>query len=223
MVGAAQSMDDLKRYFDGTSEAPPFTGSRFELLFGGGDREETADMITADDLVAVQLLSVSVPGGAALDLLEGHLGLEIGMRLGHIPTDVDLGTSEAAAQFVDGSAAQEAYALLKSPYRIGWVTATKLLARKRPRLVPVYDRVVRCAVGMPARPWLWFNERFAENGGELAAALRELRADAGVPERVSLPRVLDVVLWMRHHQLHRTSRCVRAEFTHLANDPRDGN
>ena len=188
VVGAAQSLEDLKRYFEGTPEAPPFTGGRFELLFGGGDREETANMIAADDLVAVQLLSVSVPGVAALNLLEGQLGKEVAMQLRHIPTDVDLGTPEAAAQFVDGSAAQEAYALLKSPYKIGWVTATKLLARKRPRLVPVYDRVVRCAVGTPAGPWLWFQERFAENGGELAAALRELRADAGVSEGVSLPR-----------------------------------
>ena len=29
VVGAAQSMEDLKRYFDGTSEAPPFTGIRW--------------------------------------------------------------------------------------------------------------------------------------------------------------------------------------------------
>ncbi|WP_406130679.1 DUF6308 family protein [Streptomyces canus] len=36
----------------------PFTGSRFEHLAGGGDRQAVANVVTADDLIAVQTLSV---------------------------------------------------------------------------------------------------------------------------------------------------------------------
>ena len=58
---------------------------------------------------------------------------------------------------------------------MGWVTAGKLLARKRPRLIPVYDRVVRCALGRPAKPWRWLNDAFALD----AEALPGRRAATG--------------------------------------------
>ena len=73
---------------------------------------------------------------------------------------------------------------------LGWVSASKLLARKRPWLIPVSDRVVRCAPGAPRGPWLWLNDRLGEDAGELAMQLLGLRADAGVPESVPAPRVL---------------------------------
>ncbi len=215
VVHDPRSAVDLERYFVGTNGALALTGSRFESLCGGGDREETANLIAADDLVAVELLSVNVPQLAALALLEGPLGRAVAEQLSLIRTDVDLGTPAAADALAPGAPARKAYTLLESPRNIGWVTATKLLARKRPRLVPVYDRVVRCAVGAPAGPWWWFHERFAENNYELATVLRELRLTVEVPDRVSPPRVLDVVLWMRHHHTHRTTHCARVEFPDL--------
>ena len=36
-----------------------------------------------------------------------------------------------------------------SEHGIGFVTAGKLMARKRPRLIPVYDDVVKCALDEP--------------------------------------------------------------------------
>ncbi|WP_245936397.1 DUF6308 family protein [Streptomyces cahuitamycinicus] len=36
------------------------TGSRFEHLAGGGDRQAVANTVTADDLIAVQTLSVRI-------------------------------------------------------------------------------------------------------------------------------------------------------------------
>ncbi|MDQ0688688.1 hypothetical protein QFZ56_007651 [Streptomyces achromogenes] len=52
----------------------PFTGSRFEHLAGGGDRPEVADRFTAEDLITVQTLSVTLAVPVALDILEGRLG-----------------------------------------------------------------------------------------------------------------------------------------------------
>ena len=49
---------------------PRYSSSRFEFLAGRGDRPEAANPVTLDDLVAVTLLSVDVPGDVAPQLLE---------------------------------------------------------------------------------------------------------------------------------------------------------
>jgi hypothetical protein len=72
-----QSVTDLRRLLAielQSVDVPPFTGGRFDRLGGGGDRPEVGDIITSDDLIAVEMLSVRVPPKVALDLLEGDLG-----------------------------------------------------------------------------------------------------------------------------------------------------
>ncbi|MFM9552583.1 DUF6308 family protein [Streptomyces caniscabiei] len=54
-------------------EAVPFTGSRFEYLAGGGDRQAVANAVTADDLIAVQTLSVGTPAQVAVARLKATL------------------------------------------------------------------------------------------------------------------------------------------------------
>jgi hypothetical protein len=87
------------------------------------------------------------------------------------------------------------------------VTAGKLLARKRPRLIPVWDNVVRCAFGRPSSAWLWLDNMLREKDGALLQLLAKTREDAGLTKRISLLRTLDVVVWMRHRNSHRPSRC----------------
>ncbi|MEU2110915.1 DUF6308 family protein [Streptomyces sp. NPDC019507] len=192
-------MTHLQRYF-GTAlpaGAAPCIGSRFEHLAGGGDRPEVADRITAEDLVAVQTLSVTVPASVALDLLEGPLGEELSSLLRSIPRDFDMADAESA-HLTDDSPADRAWKLLRDQPRVGWVTAGKLLARKRPRLLPVYDRVVRCAVGRPASFWLALHTALREDDAALHRQLLRLRQAAGLPETVSALRVCDVAVWMSH-------------------------
>src|SRR3954454_18749960 len=45
-----------------------FSGGRFDLLAGGGDRSDVADVFTSDDIVAVSLLGARIPGAPALAL-----------------------------------------------------------------------------------------------------------------------------------------------------------
>jgi hypothetical protein len=73
---------------------------------GGGDRAGTAHVITADDLIAVQLLSVRVPARTALELLEGQLGHDLTRLLEQIPTTVDLGSPQAADLLATGRSAR---------------------------------------------------------------------------------------------------------------------
>ncbi|MFR9800450.1 DUF6308 family protein [Streptomyces sp. MS06] len=197
-----QAIVDLRRYF-GISLPPgavPFTGSRFEHLAGGGDRPEVADRITAEDLVAVQTLSVIVPVPVALDILEGRLGARLSGLLHAIPRDVDMADADAVV-VADGSPADQAWRLLCEQHGVNWVIAGKVLARKRPRLLPVYDRVVRCALGRPRPFWLSLHAALREDDAALHRQLLKLRQAAGLPETVSALRVCDVAVWMNHRAL----------------------
>ncbi len=199
-IAGPRAVADLRRYF-GIGLSPgelPFTGSRFEHLAGGGDRPAVADRITAEDLVAVQTLSVTVPPSVALDLLEGPLGDRLSDLLHAIPKDLDMAESEAS-DLAPGSPAAWAWHVLVGRTGVGWVIAGKILARKRPRLLPVYDTVVRCALGRP-HPSLWLALHAALRADDPAVhrQLLALRRAAGVPETVSALRVCDVVVWMEH-------------------------
>ena len=94
--------------------------------------------------------------------------------------------------------------LLELQRGMGWVTAGKLLARKRPHLIPVYDNVTRCLLDRPSgQVWERFRHELRRDGGALTRTLYDLRDKAHLPQTVSALRVLDVLLWMDHHDDHR--------------------
>ncbi|MFD7785550.1 DUF6308 family protein [Streptomyces nojiriensis] len=195
-----RALTDLQDYF-GTgrpSGTPAYTGRRFEHLAGGGDRPDIADRITAEDLVAVQTLSVTVPAPVALDILEGPLGSRLSALLQAVPRGIDMADA-AATVLSGGSPAEQAWQLLHDQHGVGPVIAGKLLARKRPQLLPVYDKVVRCALGRP-RPsfWLTLHAALRADDRALHRRLLALREAAGVARTVSALRVCDVVVWMGH-------------------------
>lgn len=199
---------DLRDYFaEHGDRSALFTGRRFESLAGGGDGPGVHARVTAADLVAVTLLSVQLPAETAIDLLDGALGEDVAALLREIPTTVALADDESAGLVADGAPADRAWTMLTGCHGVGPVTASKLLARKRPQLLPVYDDVVRCVLGRPARFWTALRDALRADGMAVVHRLDELRAGAGVPPHVSTLRVLDVVLWMRHHSDHRRARC----------------
>ncbi|MGA5324132.1 DUF6308 family protein [Streptomyces seoulensis] len=204
-VGSGDAVGHLREYF-GLDGGRPYTGARFECLGGGGDRVGVADVVTAEDLVAVQMLSVRVPAEAALELLEGEPGRQLSELLRRIPADADMAEVDAAELDRD-SAADQAWGRLLRVKGIGWVTAGKLLARKRPRLLPVYDNVVKCLLGSPSHFWLPLHTALRADDNALHHTLLDLRKRAGVPDTVSALRVCDIVLWMAHRKDHRSSRC----------------
>ncbi|MDX3862192.1 DUF6308 family protein [Streptomyces europaeiscabiei] len=77
--------------------------------------------------------------------------------------------------------------------------------RKRPRLLPVYDQVVRCVLGRPKS--FWFDALRADNRA-LHRELMALRQSADLPAAVSALRVCDVVLWMHHRTDHQQRSCI---------------
>lgn len=96
-----QPGDALQRMFDHTGGNPAaellrdyftplpigsFSGAHFESLGGGGDRTAVANTFTADDLVAVTTLGVTLSGDAAVALLETRSS-EFSALLSAIPTE----------------------------------------------------------------------------------------------------------------------------------------
>jgi hypothetical protein len=203
-----QAVTDLRTYFhDPQAGTAGFTGRWFERLGGGGDGPGKADWITAEDLIAVQMLSVQVPPETAAGLLHGRLGRQLHERLPRIPTDVALSQPEAADLLTDDADAAHAWNILEQAPGVGWVTAGKLLARKRPHLIPVYDRVVRCGLGSPNSFWTTLQRVLDEERSALTARLAQLREEASVASLISDLRILDVVVWMGHRHHHSDPYC----------------
>jgi hypothetical protein len=206
-----QAERDLRRYFGvglEQHELPPFEGGRFESLDGGGDRPEVRDRFTASDLLAVGLLSVQLPPRAVLDLLEGALGEKAAEFLSQIPASIPLWSDDAEPLIKEGGPADSLWRLLDHEDGVGWVTAGKLLARKRPALIPVYDGVVRCAMGWPKDFWAALRAALRQNNGQLLAEIDDLMKRAEVPSAITPLRGLDVAVWMHHRSSHTGYRCV---------------
>ncbi len=207
VISDDQAVRDLRSYFIGGTGSPPFTGARFEVLDGGGSRDDVRDRITPWDILAVQCLSVTVPAAVAVDLIDGVLGRQLGALLHDIPTNVALGDADASIHVSDRSSADQAWRLLDAQDDVGWVIAGKVMARKRPHLIPVWDKVVRCAFGRPRNAWLWLDDLLRQQDSELKTRLDELHRAAELPDSISRIRVLDVVIWMRHRPSHRSVQC----------------
>jgi len=158
------------------------------------------DAITADDLLAVSLLDITWRPGAVRDLLENRAEL-LSELLAAVPAGLDLWDATDA----DLAAIDPLWQALTGVEGVGTATASKLLARKRPRLCPVTDKVVIQAAGVPG--WTW-------------AALRALLADPAERTRierlrpssapdVTLLQVLDVAIWARYSPSRSASRLRR--------------
>jgi hypothetical protein len=154
------------------------------------------------------MLSVQLPPLVALDLLDGALGDEAASFLEQIPTSLSLWDNEAEELIRDGGPADSVWRLLESQDGVGWVTAGKLLARKRPSLIPVYDDVVRCAFGRPKEIWKALRDALRQDDGNFRAVLDDLSKRAGIPAEITPLRALDVALWMRHRSHHTGYGCV---------------
>ncbi|MGH3848194.1 MAG: DUF6308 family protein [Pseudonocardiaceae bacterium] len=173
-----------------------FSGGRFERFAGGGDSDEIANLFTPADVVAVSMLGVRIPGHTALQLLEKRSD-EFGALLENVPTGLDLWN--AGDEIIgDGSSAGRLWEALQTIRGISWVIAGKLLARKRPRLLPVYDHVVKQALGNPAHFWTPLRDVLRDDG-DLRAQVERLRTSSGIGDDISLLRVLDVAIWMKAH------------------------
>lgn len=168
-------------YFD---PAEGFAGMTFGTL---GDNPP--DQLTADDLLAVSLLDITWRPDVVRRLL-GTDREQIAGLLGAISTETDLWQANDA----DLGAVDAAWDALLDIPGVGTASAAKLLARKRPRLCPITDKVVIRAAGLPGLTWEVLRCLLQDPGARAEVeALRPPEA-AGA----SLLRILDVAVWVAH-------------------------
>ena len=120
---------------------PGFAGMTFSDL-----GRNPPGQIVADDLLAVALLDITWRPQVVRILL-GSDGQRLSAMLAAIPQDTDL---QDAGDDTLGRI-DVLWDALTAIEGIGTASATKLLARKRPRLCPISDSVVIRAVGVPGR------------------------------------------------------------------------
>ena len=189
----------VRRYFDAPGGAAvkalsdyfaagmAFTGSAFDRMIASSP----SDRFTADDIVAVSMLSVNVPPRAANALLSGGASdllraIPAGASVWANPELLDRG--EAASQLWDSVARFDG---------CGMTITSKILAAKRPNLVPIYDQHVARGLGHGESYWeFWQQVAVAGNSSGLPAAIEAAREAAGVSKDVSSLRIVDVVVWM---------------------------
>ena len=199
-VGDDEGVEYLKTYY--LAEAGFYTGSEFERI---GAEPSRKNMFTAADLYSVETLAVRVPARAGIAIL-GEESADFNGVLKQIP-NVALGTlseSEFKKHLGLESKAIELWDLLRrnrpgdSRWGLGPTTTSKIMARKRPHLIPIEDSVVNRVIGLGrgGDSWRLWWEAFQAEGDYLEERATKLRAEIGRPELSTL-RVFDVMLWMR--------------------------
>ncbi len=163
---------------------PNFAGMTFSDL-----GRNPPDEITADDLLAVALLDITWRPRVVRILL-GSDQRRLPQMLAALPQAVDLwDASEDTLRRID-----VLWDALTAIDGIGTASATKLLARKRPRLCPISDSVVIKAVDVPGRTWDVLQCLLQD-----PAARTEIEAlRPAIAAEASLLRILDVALWVTY-------------------------
>lgn len=198
VVSAEGAIDALAEYYTVESD---YAGATFSNL-----EPQDPGRVTPADLLAVTTLSVDVPP-IAIRRLMGHAetAQRVSELLGRLPTELGIEAAEGHA----GEMA-EFYELVKSSlHRHGtqtsnaWVTASKICARKRPRLFPVRDNVVMNVLDLKGSyPYDWpvFAALMADQdlGRAIDSAVQSAQARQGVDVGDDTLRLrhLDVLLWM---------------------------
>ena len=191
----AQAVEDLSKY------QRNFTGRAFEQL-----ADPDPFTITSNDIVAVSMLSVNVPADAALRIVTDD-SPRIRSLLRQVPAGasiVDCGTA-----LDRGEAAWTLWTLLESYSGMGPTTVSKVLAVKRPALIPIHDSYVSQALGLDpyaVGQWeAWHRAFTGPRSDELIAAATTI-TDRAKAEHLSALRVIDIVIWMHQRRERRAEQ-----------------
>ncbi|WP_373693495.1 DUF6308 family protein [[Mycobacterium] burgundiense] len=159
------------------------------------------DGFSAEDLLAVTLLDVNLSPRAPRQLLESR-SAEFVQLLRDIPADLDLWEATDAHL----AAIDRCDAALRTLPGVGETRASKLMARKRPRLVPVVDSVIRHALRLRVDPRRELRDCLTNP--VVRAAIERSQPKSAPAELISPLRLLDAVIWIRHSR-SRTARQAR--------------
>lgn len=199
-ICADDAADVLTRYL------AKFEGRFFDTY--GRDGEDP-DRITDTDLIAVGFLSIEIRYTTTSGFTPQHAVAlseradDITRLLRKIGADRELHTldEDEVTERLDGgpdSPGEQLWRLLRDEIGIPRVARYKLAARKRPHLLPIRDRVTEKALGAESQPLWWRPWWEAMQDERITSTLGSLRTGEPAAAHLSLLRVADIVIWMRH-------------------------
>ena len=191
-----RAVDLLGHYFT----PGKFIGSQWDGFDPSGTRAASANVFTSDDVASTALLNTPVPGHAVVHLLisqrdrYSELLTAVGPDRDFIDVDPDPSGKDMAPVY-------ELYEALKTLPKIGPTIASKLVARKRPRLFPIVDAELRQTVFYETRQDTHrgrqlLHAEFSAQDRTLWKRLASYHSAASLPAEVSMLRVFDVLAWM---------------------------
>lgn len=189
-------------YFGLHEGRDPYTGAYFNTLAA---EPTDPNEFTAGDLYALQCLAVNVPVKAGIYILETHND-DVNALLRKIPWDKELAdvTPEEYDELLgEDSPAWKLWTKLRAKeegmtlWGMGSTRVSKLMARKRPQLIPIEDSVVNRVIGSNAKnSWCEWWTALHSDREALHELADEVRSASGQPDLSTL-RALDIVLWMK--------------------------
>lgn len=196
--GAGDPAELVKQYVGGA-----YTGAAFDT-YGRND----PFAVTPDDLIAVTMLSIPINESSTSGIRPSAiLGIqaradEVRSLLNELPVDRDLHTltqDDFDRWLGSDSPGNALYELMRQHISLPRVATHKLLARKRPLLLPIRDTVVERALGLTHRNDGWWRPWWIALSTDdlLVLRLQEIRERAAAPH-LSLLRVADIVMWLQN-------------------------
>ncbi len=191
----------VQRYFGLTEQSVRHVGASFETIGRRWDGPAKINEVTPSDLIALATLSVVVDGVGAIALLESELSSTIAALLAEIPPELSLVDDDAPAMLDDSGPAAELWRVVREVDGFGQTRTSKLLGRKRPRLIPIYDSVVAAELGLKGSLHHWdvMRDLVTQDGGALWQRAERIRSDVGLDDTITPLRIIDIILW-RHGQ-----------------------
>lgn len=191
-----RAVDLLGHYFT----PGKFIGGRWDGFDPSGTRAASANVFTSDDVASAALLNTPVPGHAVVHLLITQRVHFAGL-LEAVGPDRDFIDVDPDPSGKDMAPVYELYEALKTLPKIGPTIASKLVARKRPRLFPIIDAELLQTVfhetrkdGYVGRALL--HAEFSAQERTIWQRLASYHSAASLPTEVSVLRVFDVLAWM---------------------------
>jgi len=168
----------------------PATENRFAAEAFDTLGENDPLVIGADDILATTLLDIRFSPAAVRAILGPDRG-----DLMDLLRDVPSGADIWQATDREFAHARVLWNRLRTYHGIESVVAGKLMARKRPRLIPIIDSVVTRTLRFPSGTY-WLTLRQALGDAKRRTRIEALRP-LGLSPAVSTLRLLDVAVWMR--------------------------
>jgi len=187
-----------------------YTGAWFESAGRPSDPatgvpvDPSPSRFSIEDLMALALLDVGLQPKTMIELLDRNT--EIASLLGRIDPSLSLADAPDPRDETEGPwvPASQLWKVLRSVPQVGRTRASKLMVRKRPHLIPMFDRHVADGLRLTKHDndWLIIQQVVRVHAERIAELQFELQANHphdGRLRGLSQLRVLDIVIWMRSH------------------------